>query len=318
MVTHFFYDITHFDSSFFHSVNHLIFKPGYLSSEYMKGRRVKYLHPIRMYVFSSALFFLLLFSVFKPDNVVNTTADLPISPEERALYIERLQKKIDTEGETVELLSKLVKAKDQSQVLKVRDTMRSNGSELVINFTDRPYKTLKEYDSVQKTLPEAERDGWVMRRLSRKQIEINTEYKDKPDELGKDFAKSILHRLPYMLFVSLPLFALILKLVYIRRKQFYYADHGVFTIHLYIFTFLTLMVIFTLDKLDDLIGRDLFSWVWVVLFLGLFFYLYKAMRCFYGQGRGKTFLKFLLVALSSIIMMTVLLLIFIFFSAVTI
>jgi hypothetical protein len=120
-----------------------------------------------------------------------------------------------------------------------------------------------------------------------------------------------------MLFVSLPLFALILKLVYIRRKQFYYADHGVFTIHLYIFTFLVLTVIFSLDKLDDLLRRDLFTWVNFILFLGLFFYLYKAMRRFYGQRRAKTFVKFLIITVFSLLMMLLLLVLFMFFSAVT-
>ncbi|HEV7781205.1 MAG TPA: DUF3667 domain-containing protein, partial [Chitinophagaceae bacterium] len=66
MVTHFFYDITHFDSNFFHTIHHLILKPGLLSREYMIGRRASYLHPIKMYVFSSAIFFLLFFSLLNP------------------------------------------------------------------------------------------------------------------------------------------------------------------------------------------------------------------------------------------------------------
>jgi hypothetical protein len=55
----------------------------------------------------------------------------------------------------------------------------------------------------------------------------------------------------------------------------------------------------------------------IFLFILLFFYLYKAMRKFYGQGRGKTLLKFFLVALMSLIMMLVLFLLFLFFSAFT-
>jgi len=120
-----------------------------------------------------------------------------------------------------------------------------------------------------------------------------------------------------MLFVSLPLFALLLKLVYWRRKQFYYADHGVFAIHLYIFSFILLAAVFALDKLDDLIHNSLIGVVMFVLVLTLFFYLYKAMRNFYGQKRGKTFLKFLLLSFFSIIMMIVLFGFFLFFSAFT-
>ena len=64
MFTHFLYDITHFDGSFFVTLKDLLFKPGFLSREYMLGRRKKYLHPVRMYVFTSAVFFLIFFSLF--------------------------------------------------------------------------------------------------------------------------------------------------------------------------------------------------------------------------------------------------------------
>ncbi|MFI5131717.1 MAG: DUF3667 domain-containing protein, partial [Chitinophagales bacterium] len=63
LVTHFFYDITHFDGKFFTTLKDLLFKPGFLTREYMKGRRVNYLNPIRMYVFTSAIFFLVFFSL---------------------------------------------------------------------------------------------------------------------------------------------------------------------------------------------------------------------------------------------------------------
>ena len=62
-VSHFFYDITHFDGKFFSTLKYLIWKPGFLSSEYIKGRRRSYLDPIRMYVFSASLFFLIFFSM---------------------------------------------------------------------------------------------------------------------------------------------------------------------------------------------------------------------------------------------------------------
>ena len=76
MVTHFFYDITHFDTNFFHTIHHLVFKPGFLSREYLAGRRVRYLHPIKMYVFTSAVFFILLLNFFKPENKKNDTKAL--------------------------------------------------------------------------------------------------------------------------------------------------------------------------------------------------------------------------------------------------
>jgi len=69
LVSHFFNDITHFDGKFFSTGKYLLTRPGFLSSEYIKGRRASYLHPIRMYVFTSAFFFIIFFSLFNPAEI---------------------------------------------------------------------------------------------------------------------------------------------------------------------------------------------------------------------------------------------------------
>ena len=250
MVTHFFYDITHFDGSFFHTVHHLILKPGFLSREYMIGKRVSYLHPIRMYVFSSAIFFLLFFSLFKPENSLTFNVNIPVKNKDRADYIASLEKKLKHDTGNVKLKEALVFAKDTTKALMTGDMIKEKEKSGGLSFTGANYKDFAGYDSIQHSLPANKRDGWIMRRLQKKQIEIDEKYRENPAAALKKLAESVLHRLPYMLFVSLPLFALILKLVYIRRKQFYYADHGVFTIHLYVFTFLLLMAVFGLSKLE--------------------------------------------------------------------
>ena len=318
MVTHFFYDITHFDSSFFHSVHHLILRPGFLSKEYMLGRRARYLHPVRMYVFTSAIFFLLFFSLFKPGSPVSEDINQPWDSQKRADYIVSLQERIKKDTSNKNLKASLALLQDTSKKVTAKDIIKVEAREIQIGFfSDKNYTSAKEYDSVQKKLPVSERDGWFKKRLRKKGIEINQRFKENPEEASKKFAESILHRLPYMLFVSLPLFALILKLVYVRRKQFYYADHGVFTIHLYIFTFLLLLAVFGLSALKNAMGWGFLDFLIAILFIGLFFYLYKAMRNFYGQRRGKTFIKFIIVSLFSLLMMLILFVLFMFFSAIT-
>ena len=317
MVTHFFYDITHFDSKFFESVKDLAFRPGFLSKEYMLGRRASYLHPVRMYVFTSAIFFLLFVSFFSSKENIGNDMNKPLDVQQRAAYINTLQDRIKNDSNNAKLLSTIAWAKDTTKVITARDILEAEGRGFKISFGDTNYKNDKEYDSLQKTLPARQRDGWFKRRLIKKGIEISEKYRENPEEAAKKLVESILHRLPYMLFVSLPLFALILKLLYIRRKQFYYADHGVFTIHLYIFTFLLLLVVFGLNTLQDATGWGFITFLIVILFIALFFYLYKAMRNFYGQRRAKTFIKFLIVALFSLLMMAILFGLFMFFSAIT-
>ncbi|MFN8290608.1 MAG: DUF3667 domain-containing protein [Chitinophagaceae bacterium] len=318
MVRHFLYDITHFDSNFFGSIHHLIFKPGFLSREYIKGRRASYLHPIKMYVFTSAIFFLLFFSFFMPKDPVKTDLNIPLRKEQRAEYIGKVNEKLKKEPGNDSLKQALAWLQDTSRTITKKNALEFELEENnLFVFTERDYHSVREYDSVQQLLPPSERDGWFTRRLVKKQIDINERYREDPEGALNKVTENLFHRIPYMLFVSLPLFALILKLVYLRRKQFYFADHGVFTIHLYVFTFLVLLVIFIFDKLSDRTNWNIWGILTFLLVLLLFFYLYKGMRNFYGQKRGKTILKFLIVSLVSIIMMLLLFVFFAFFSAIT-
>ncbi|MBC7874116.1 MAG: DUF3667 domain-containing protein [Ferruginibacter sp.] len=316
MVTHFFYDITHFDSNFFHTIHRLILKPGFLSREYMAGRRASYLHPVKMYVFTSAIFFLLFFSFFKAEKVIDINPKNPVSSGERDAYIKKLQEKLKKDTGNVVLKSKLTDAKDTSKLLTQVDTYDED--EGFLHFGGKNYKTRAAYDSAELTLPPAHRDGWLMRRVTKKQIDINNKYRHNPSDAATHLVDGLFHRLPYLLFVSLPLFALILRLVYIRRKQFYFADHGVFTIHLYIFSFIVLLIVFGLDGLLGLTGWKFIDTIIAILFIALWIYLYLAMRNFYKQGWGKTFLKFLLVTVISLVMMLIVFLFFLVFSAATI
>ena len=90
LVQHFFNDITHFDGKFFSTVKLLLRKPGFLSAEYIAGRRMSYLNPIRMYVFTSAFFFIILFSLKKPEDMVQSNTDRSLAQLELTLKGEQV------------------------------------------------------------------------------------------------------------------------------------------------------------------------------------------------------------------------------------
>ena len=52
-------DLTHADSRLWRTIAALLFKPGYLTREFLAGRRVKYLPPLRLYLVLSLFFFLM-------------------------------------------------------------------------------------------------------------------------------------------------------------------------------------------------------------------------------------------------------------------
>ncbi len=59
-------DVLRFDSKFYRSILHLLLKPGYLSWQFIVGKRVSILPPIRMYLVISLIFFFV-FEIPTPD-----------------------------------------------------------------------------------------------------------------------------------------------------------------------------------------------------------------------------------------------------------
>jgi hypothetical protein len=326
-----------------------------------------------MYVFTSAFFFLILFSLPNEGNIMSVT-ETPGKTEARqgladwqksvarlqgklkkqtdrrdsaemADDISELQEKItavrkiygDTSARTftekeISLvllranLDSLKKAGMPSAVLNNVDHALgrndSTAADSSIEFSGKKYRTPQQYDSIQAGIPKTARDGWFKHFMKRRLITINLAiHKDK---LGfyEHFRENFLHWFPKVLFISLPFFALILKLVYVRRKQFYYTSHGIFAIHFYCATFLFLMVLIIGGQLYNEVPwewlKAVFSFLGLGIWIGILIYLYRAMRKFYNQGRGKTLLKFCVAGLLAFIVNLTLLAVFTIISAITV
>lgn len=316
LVVHFFYDITHFDGKFFVTLKDLLFKPGFLSSEYTKGKRMSYLNPIRMYVFTSAIFFLFFFMIAGPKAKFKSSDSIPLTYPERLVVVGELEDELrrGDKEDSVILLKMLDAVKDTSKPITRYEIAAINPKKFTVNVVDVKYTSEEEYKEAQDSLPEVDRDGWFKRKLVYRQITLNQRMRANPDGFANEFISAILHKFPYMLFVSLPLFALILKLLYVRRKSFYYADHAIFSIHHYILSFILLLLILFNEALKAATGWDWLTYLTVALVIAWPVYLFLAMHKFYGQNWFKTFLKFLLLNIIGFITLITLLVFFFFFA----
>lgn len=281
MLAHFVFDLFHFDGKFFTTMKALLLKPGLLSQEHLRGRRADYLHPIRLYIFTSAFFFLFFFTVNK-----NKVADaIPKN---------------------------------------TKDSVQKND---LVNF-NRSYNGIREYDSVQAKLPKEKKDGYIMEKLTRRNLELKEKYPDG-NVLNAKLIDEFVHQFPKMLFVSLPIFAFILFVLYARKNRYYYADHVVYTLHLYATFFIVLFLIMCLNMLFTAVGLHTVKANRTVNYLNgfissgvagwvLMFYWYKSLRKFYNQSRRKTLLKFFLLLMINTLVFVILFLLFIFFSFMTV
>lgn len=316
VIKHFFYDITHFDSKFFNTVKYLIGRPGLLPKEYMIGRRASYLNPIKMYVFTSAVFFIIFFSLFTADRLGLKKADFGKAVNSLNISLAAAKKIALDSARTREDSIDVERTFERVGVPAASKVKFNNpkNKNITVSLMNSPYKTRREYDSVQKILPLSKKDGWFKRKVHYRSIELNNRVKEDLGALLQDGIDQFIHLFPYLLFVSLPLYALFLKLLYIRRKQFYYVNHGIFLIHLYIFTFLWLLVFIGLFELNKTINSGGIGWIaflQAALVVYGIYYAFRAMHKFYGQGVGKTFVKFIL--LNILAFMSLLMLFILFF-----
>jgi hypothetical protein len=289
LITHTFNDITHFDGKFFYSLRYLIKKPGFLSSEYMAGRRMSYLNPIRFYVFTSFIFFFILFTFFikkGEDSIIN-------SSERSTKDSLKLVNKYKNAGIDSLLVDSLIKKSgiDSLQFLLKNEINKNNKSTLFSPFDE--YRDRKQFDSLDK-LKQIDR-GFFTRIAINKQFFLQEKYGNDAEKSKKAVFEAMTHLVPQVLLLSLPFFALLLKMLYIRRKKFYYVSHIIFTIHFYIFLYIQILLIYTSAAISHLNGFRSMRIVTAFLIFGIFYYAYKAMRNFYEQSRWKTVLKYIIL-----------------------
>jgi hypothetical protein len=331
LIVHFFNDITHFEGKFSKAIRYLLFRPGFLPAEYARGRRMSYMNPVRMYVFTSALFFIIFFSLFKIDDSAVALSYAKLEERFRGsdvnFDVNFVSGEISIGKQTVgnlnrmdklndQLIDSLIRAKaEKKDSTQVGDTVKKKKPATLFDFNGK-FESVEVYDSIQKSLPEDERDGWFSTMVNRKAAHINEKYGKTPGLAFARISDVFLHKLPTIFFVSLPLFALILSLLYIRRrKQFNFVNHAIFSIYYYIFCFLLMLIYFAANKLGDMSGWGIFFWIKIALGFYLFIYLYKAMRNYYQQRRAKTIIKYFLLNFIFFIIVTFLFTGFLIFSA---
>ena len=313
LIRHFLEDITHFDGKFFVTVKDLIIRPGFLTREYVAGKRMSYLNPIRMYIFISAVFFLVLFtgkeesvpqqednghavslfsqkladSLRKPDGHLRqrggaTDPAGDIADSLRTVFNKEMAARLDS--------SKVVMPRDESIYVNM-----SNVGKVRIDMVENKYNTVREYDSVQRTLPDSARDKDFMHWLLRN----NVRQKEKRGGRSKMRVEvDVHHDIPKILFLLLPLFALYVSWFY-SRKTYFYVNHVIFIVHYLCFVFLLFMVLMLLDKL---IPGDWTSIILALLsFILAFVYLVAALRGMYRQSFWRSLLKGLAISLLFVI-----------------
>lgn len=294
MVVHAVSDYFHFESKFFGTIKPLLFQPGVLTQKYVEGKRASYLHPIKLYIFISIVFFLVALSG-------NKKHETETKKESTTIQKGKSNSQLDTSEKDS---SDFVGPNILGSIKKNKDKAKKRGTSKYNIMTSGPVldSTVVAYEKRQSGLPEEKRDGFIKAVIQKKNIELmhNEDSTEKLEE-------SLLHNIPKMMFLLLPLFALILKIVYFNKKKYYF-EHLIYAFHVHSAIFLIVLISTLITWLGGYF-YDISELMFTLSFFWITWYIYKSLRTFYGNSRWVTILKyFLLIVCYSIVMVLTLIL----------
>jgi len=219
---HFISDYFHWDSKFLRSLIPLFTKPGFLTKEYWQGRRLHYIHPLRLFFFITVIFMISITAFYKQFGH------------------------------------------------KLKDRMMTN--------------TIKIDSSEYSGLNAQQREAKIKEQIA------GNDRRMKKVAAGIDDFFSFMK---YVTFFMLPLYALIFKILYRRRRPFY-VDHVVYAMHLQSFAY----CLFGILLIIPFIFPSVLEFLFQMALLFLFVYVGISLHFLYRQVWWKTFLKAFLATLS--------------------
>ena len=238
------------------SLTLLLFRPGRLTRDYIEGKRARYVEPLRLYLSFSIIFF----AIFKLGgvNVGTNEADTRPVPRAQAPAPGKAAVPTPPEDKQARLEARDQQDKKHDGLVTFDEGDASRGVAFAASIHPALGKKVEKFNA----LPGKERSAALLRALS-------------------SYA-------PYAIFALMPVFAALLKLLYLGSGR-RYGEHLLFALHTNAFAFLMLSLLLILPDFIPLLGAALMLW--------LTFYLPTAMRKVYGGGR-------LLTALRWIVLMT--------------
>jgi hypothetical protein len=189
-----------------------------------------------------------------------------------------------------------------------------DGLDLDLTEDSVKYKSIAEYNSAQQKLPESKRDNWIDAVVKKKGIELNEKYNGDKLKIGKALIEKFENYFSRMLYISLPIFAFFIWVLYRRNKNHYFVDHVIFSIHIYCAFYILLFVAQMITTVKDFFTDQPVGVIAFIVAFSLFFYLYISLKNHFNQSRSKTLLKFIILNLLTLFLMLSLMIVFFMFS----
>jgi hypothetical protein len=255
LFVHFFEDLTHYENAFWKTILNLLFKPATLTKEYLSGKRLSYLAPVRLYIFISFVTFLLI-----------------------AIFPSKVSDQINDNEK--EISENIINNSKNKEFRKEADKYFK-------------MKSMKEIDSIQKYGPEDKKlnsfSYWVYEKA------VHVTDKNTKKEIIEKFIESFFHNLPKILFIIMPFFAFFLWLFHNKKRWYYFdhgiftLHYFSFLLLIFLIMFIMDRLIGLLGEDSPL--SFISTLISIVGTIWMCYYFYPAHHRFYGESRIVSFVK---------------------------
>ena len=324
-------DLFEWDSRVWRTLRPLAFRPGLLTAEFLRGRRMHYTPPFRMYLILSVGFFLLANLGTDPgagmrvnvdekgdanlnlqlgtrDGEPEAGAKAPTAPEPEADAKAPAAPepaagaaRPELDAELVSVIDAIVKRMPEAEQEAARSEFMTKLGSL----------TPEQLEPVKKTLTDPCGKGSLSLELSPGLERYEPRLREACRKIVADspsFGRAMFENIPKMMFIFLPLIAAVMYVLYIGSGR-YYVEHLLFVVHFHAFFFLGGLAVLLLQLLqrtagETALGKGLSAAEGVAiaaLVIYLPIYLYRAMRRVYGQGPVVTSAKYAVLGIAYVV-----------------
>lgn len=278
-----------YDSRLRNSIISIFTKPGALAKEFNEGKRQKYANPFRLFLSVSIVLFITFNFSSKEEIGINKNNQTEVKQNDS---IKNANDSIIIKNQFVNL--NITPGKSINKPLLFHKDSIYTEKELNSNQNGLLYR-LSTFKNFHSKNPNKNTDE-SLKELKFEKSRINEFLFNKSkllktDDVNKEILDYFYQKLPFLIFLSLPIITIMFWLLYLRKRM-NYTEHLVFSYTFFTFMFIC-MIIFNLlelisENLSNIASGFCFSLVFPI-------YFYKSLRNFYQQSRWKTILKFVIL-----------------------
>jgi hypothetical protein len=335
----FFDTVFNIDSRVLRTIGPLLVRPGYLSLEYFAGRRVRYVTPMRLFLFLSLVaFFAVQGSIDygeeggtgkggihvgakRNDDIdkANTVAEVDKVRDAALAELRQARKEvenvpagavgidiaIDQVKEAAERrkerIAVIEKARAAGKEPPPEGVVEGEGDDMNFSFNNKRWDPVTN-PLVLSWLPDAANKS-LNRRISHARDVLRQSNSEKP------VLDAMFNVLPQTLLVMMPIFALMLKLAYLFKRRLY-MEHLIVALHSHSFIAAAVILVMGLSFLIGLVPADgfvagLLGWLRGLTLAWIPLYLLIMQKRVYGQGWPMTLAKYGVLGLCYTILLSI-------------